>query len=349
MRTVTSVQATLRRLAIVGVALALAACGSSQNWSDDSEYVTVGGTVSGLAGGSVTLWNNGGDRLAVAADGAFTFPLSIANGDRYAVVIARQPDGQTCTVSNGIGEARGNVKDVAVSCAPYTFSRRPLPAVYSTGKAINYSPYRTPEGPRDFEVPTDAQILEDLALLHSAGYDLLRLFGAEPPARDVVSEKILSLAAQNYPEMKFHLGVFLGGLTSCSDTKNDYNIGYLISKLSRYPNVVAISVGNETSFYSKFMPLACLESYIRTIRSQVAQPVTTDDDWTFYAGKSSAGGDRVDVKPDTILPLIDFASIHLYPISYTVWDWQQTGVPAGPQRALRADRSRRRRTRNQPR
>ena len=220
-----------------------------------------------------------------------------------------------------------------MTCAPYSFTRRPLPAVYSTGKAINYSPYRTPEGPRDFEVPTDAQILEDLGLLHSAGYDLLRLFGAEPPARDVVSEKILRLAAQNYPEMKFHLGVFLGGLTSCSDTKNDYNIGYLISNLSRYPNVVAISVGNETSFYSKFMPLTCLESYIRTIRSQVSQPVTTDDDWTFYAGKSSAGGDRVEVKPDTILPLIDFAAIHLYPISYTEWDWQQTGVPAGAERA----------------
>ena len=77
--------------------------------------------------------------------------------------------------------------------------------------------------------------------------------------------------------MRFHLGVALGGLTSCSDPKNDYNIAYLISNLSRYPNVVAISVGNETSFYSKFMPLACLESYIRTIRSQVTQPVTTDE------------------------------------------------------------------------
>ena len=81
------------------------------------------------------------------------------------------------------------------------------------------------------------------------------------------------------------------------------------------------------------MPLPCLENYIRTIRSQVTQPVTADDDWTFFAGKSSGGGDRVEVKPDTILPLIDFVSIHIYPISYTVWNWQQTGVPAGPDRA----------------
>jgi hypothetical protein len=333
MRTVTSAQHTLRRLAILGTSLALAACGSSQNWNDDSEYVTVGGTVSGFTGGTLALWNNGGDRLAIAGNGSFTFPLSIANGNRYAVVVATQPAGQTCTVANGIGEARGNVKDVKVTCVPYTFTQRPLPAIYSTGKAINYSPYRTPEGPRNFEVPTDAQILEDLGLLHQAGYNLLRLFGAETPARDVVAEKILSLAQKNYPDMRFHLGVALGGLTSCSDPKNDFNVAYLISNLSRYPNVVAISVGNETSFYSKFMPLACLEGYIRTIRSQVTQPVTADDDWTFYAGKSWAGGDRVEVKPDTILPLIDFAAIHMYPISYTDWNWRQTGVPAGPQRA----------------
>ena len=220
-----------------------------------------------------------------------------------------------------------------MTCTPYTFTRRPLPAIYSTGKAVNYSPYRTAGGPITGEVPSDAQILEDLTLLNRAGFNLLRLFGARAPATDVVAEKILRIAAQSFPDMKFQLGVELKGLTSCSDPANDYNIAYLISNLSKYPNVVTISVGNETSFFSKFMPLPCLEGYIRTIRSQVKQPVTADDDWTFYAGKSSGGGDRVPVKPDTILPLIDFASIHMYPISYPVWNWQQTGVAAGPARA----------------
>ena len=81
------------------------------------------------------------------------------------------------------------------------------------------------------------------------------------------------------------------------------------------------------------MPLPCLEGYIRTIRSQVAQPVTADDDFSFYAGETTAGGDRVAVKPDTILALIDFVAIHMYPISRTDWNWQQTGVAAGPDRA----------------
>ena len=343
MRTVNSIMGPLRRLAVLAASLTLAACGSSQNWDNGTPFVRVGGSVAGLSGGTLAVWNNGGDRLTLTGNGAFVFPLQIASGSNYTVVVAAQPEGQTCTVTNGTGVASGNVQDIAVNCVPYSFTRRPLPAIYSTGKAVNYSPYRTPRGPAEFEVPSDAEILQDLTLLDTAGFNLLRLFGTKalPPGEsgppgagtDVVAEKILRIAAQYYPDMKFQLGLELTGITSCSQTTNDRNISYLISNLSKYPNVVTISVGNETSFFSKFMPLPCLENYIRTIRSQVTQPVTTDDDWTFFAGKSSGGGDRVEVKPDTILPLIDFVSIHLYPISYTVWNWQQTGVPAGPDRA----------------
>jgi exo-beta-1,3-glucanase (GH17 family) len=333
MRSVSSIFAASRRLAALGLCLGLAACGSSQNWQDNSQFVTVGGNVAGFTGGSLAVWNNGGDRLAIADNGSFRFPLKIASGSTYSVVVATQPAGQTCTVSNGSGTARSDVTSVAVNCVPYTFTRRSLPAIYTTGKAINYSPYRTEGGPITSEVPSDLDILQDLTLLNTAGFNLLRLFGAKAPATDVVAEKILRIAAQTFPDMKFQLGLDLKGLTSCSDPANDFNIAYLISNLSKYPNVVTISVGNETSFFSKFMPLPCLEGYIRTIRAQVPQPVTSDDDWTFYAGLSGGGGDRVPVKPDTILPLIDFASIHMYPFSYTVWDWRQTSVPAGPDRA----------------
>ncbi len=118
MRTVTSTLASFRSFATLGVSLVLAACGSSQNWDDERPNVTVGGTVSGFTGGTLALWNNGGDRLAVDSNGSFTFPLQIANGSDYAVVVATQPAGQTCTVANGIGQANGNVRDVAVTCRP---------------------------------------------------------------------------------------------------------------------------------------------------------------------------------------------------------------------------------------
>ena len=76
MRSVSSIFASFRRLVSLGLCLGLAACGSSQNWQDDSPYVTIGGTVSGFTGGTLALWNNGGDKLAIAANGRFTFPLA---------------------------------------------------------------------------------------------------------------------------------------------------------------------------------------------------------------------------------------------------------------------------------
>lgn len=79
-------------------------------------YPTVGGTVSGLgAGQSVVLRNNGGDDLTVNANGAFTFPMWIVHNTAYAVTVAGQPTGQTCSVTNGSGLAN----DAAIIPTPY--------------------------------------------------------------------------------------------------------------------------------------------------------------------------------------------------------------------------------------
>ncbi|MFO1394219.1 MAG: hypothetical protein U1F09_10710 [Steroidobacteraceae bacterium] len=320
--------------AAAGVALGLTGCGSSQNYSNKSAYVSIGGNVTGLASGkSLYLWNNGQDKLAVGSNGSFRFSLEIANGSSYQVLVATQPDGQTCTVTNGSGVASGNVSSVSISCTTYTYTPRPLPSVYATGKAVNYSPYRA-DGPAQGEFPSDTDILQDLTLLNVAGYDLIRLFGVRAPGNPAVADRILALAEQYFPDMKFQLGIELTGLTSCSDTSNDRTIAYSIGTLARRSNVVTISVGNETSFYSKYMPLACLTNYIRTVRSQVTQPVTADDDFTFYAGLTSEFGDQVAVRPDAVLAMIDFVSIHMYPISRPDWwNWQQTAVAPGPARA----------------
>jgi exo-beta-1,3-glucanase (GH17 family) len=175
---------------------------------------------------------------------------------------------------------------------------------------------------------SDADILEDLALLQSAGYNLLRLFGG-----DAVSENILALAAASFPDMRFQQGLFLEGLAPgppanlCQSALNDSQVVTAIRLANTYDNVVTVSVGNETSFYSAFMPLNCLERYITATRNNVTQPVTADDDYTFYAGTFAR-------KPDTVLPLIDFVSIHTYPfLNYTQWDWKQEAVAAGPGRA----------------
>lgn len=202
------------------------------------------------------------------------------------------------------------------------FALRPLPAIYTTGKAIAYSAFRA-GGPGVGEVPSDANILEDLGLLDDAGFNLLRLFGA-----DVVSEKILALAAANYPEMKFQQGIFLAGpAPSCVNAVNTAQIAKGILLANQNANVVTVSVGNETSLAGN-LDITCLESYVQTVRSQVTQPVTADDDYTFYNGSFFA------YKPNGILAGIDFVSIHMYPIlNSPFWNWQQTGTPPGPARA----------------
>ena len=96
-------------------------------WHRDLRHrsVHVGGTVSGLAGSGLVLQNNGGDDLAISADGAFTFATALDDGSAYGVTVFTQPGApsQTCAVSNGSGTLAGaDVTDVAVTCVTDQFN-----------------------------------------------------------------------------------------------------------------------------------------------------------------------------------------------------------------------------------
>ena len=298
---------------------------------------TIGGTVSG-ATGTVVLQNKGADTRSVTGNGTFVFATPILAGLTYDVTVLSSPIGQNCTVANGASTANGTVTDVAVTCADIPFTLRPLPAIYSTGKAINYSAYRA-GGPAAQEFPSVAQITQDLDLLHAAGYDLLRLFGS-----DQTSDRILSVALATHPEMKFQIGVYLEGPTTapaCDEPVNNAQIAAAVVQANKYANVATVSVGNETSFAHN-QPIACLATYVSKVRNQVPQPVTADDDWSFYAGRTASN-----YLPDTVVPLLDFVSIHMYPFSNTgpatcsttppdcgAWqNWTQVAFAAGPLRA----------------
>ncbi len=85
---------------------------------------TIGGSVTGLAtGGQLSLLDNGADALTIAANGKFVFATPVAANSSYAVIVAAQPAGQTCTVSNGSGAGVvANISNVAVTCSTNTFS-----------------------------------------------------------------------------------------------------------------------------------------------------------------------------------------------------------------------------------
>ena len=86
---------------------------------------SVGGTVSGLMGRGLVLQNNGGDDVAVNADGQFRFPTELASGASYNVTVRTQPSdpNQSCTVTNARGTiGSADVGNVAVSCSTADFT-----------------------------------------------------------------------------------------------------------------------------------------------------------------------------------------------------------------------------------
>ncbi len=86
---------------------------------------TVGGAVTGLVGTGLVLQDNGGDDLAVSADGAFQFATALANRASYAVTVKTQPASptQTCTVNSGSGTVtNSNVTDVSVICSTNSYN-----------------------------------------------------------------------------------------------------------------------------------------------------------------------------------------------------------------------------------
>jgi hypothetical protein len=98
-------------------ALLLAGCGSTVTES-------VGGTLTGLSGGTtVVLTNNGGDALTLSANGNFTFATAIDTGSAYNVAVQSYPTGETCSLTNATGtvsSTAGAVTNVGVYCSAIT-------------------------------------------------------------------------------------------------------------------------------------------------------------------------------------------------------------------------------------
>jgi 6-phosphogluconolactonase (cycloisomerase 2 family) len=71
-----------------------------------------------LTGAGLVLRNNGGNDLAIAANGAFMFTTALTSGGNYAVSVQTQPTNPTqmCTVGSGTGVVAANVTNVTVTC-----------------------------------------------------------------------------------------------------------------------------------------------------------------------------------------------------------------------------------------
>lgn len=90
---------------------------------------SVGGTVTGLGAGKTLALRLGADAtssdLIVTTNGAFTFPVTLANNAEFFVIVFTQPANQTCSVANGEGDISGaSVTNVVVTCVNNSASAR---------------------------------------------------------------------------------------------------------------------------------------------------------------------------------------------------------------------------------
>ena len=207
---------------------------------------------------------------------------------------------------------------------------RPLSADFISRKAVAYSPYRTAanEAGRAAEVITPAMIKQDMDLLLQAGFGLIRVFDSDQK----VATQTLEVIRANKLDMKMQLGLYVAG----DDVYNQNEIRRGVALANSYKDIVlGVSVGNETMVswsFHKVEPMV-MRRYLKQVRDQITQPVTTNDNYAFWKETDA-----------TITDVIDYAALHTYPELDTVFvpepglfDWRQKDVPEAQRAAAMMD------------
>jgi exo-beta-1,3-glucanase (GH17 family) len=208
---------------------------------------------------------------------------------------------------------------------------RPLSPEFSTRKAVAYSPFRTAKDvdDRENEVITEAMLKQDMDLLVKGGFGLIRLFDSS----DKVARQTLQVIRKYGMPIKMQLGIYVA---SGDEAVSQGEISRGVALANEYSDIViAVSVGNETMVSWSFNPIppAQMAAYLKQVRGQITQPVTTNDNWALWANA-----------PRSILESVDFVALHTYPLLDTIfdpdlWDWQQRAQPESTRAAAMMDAS----------
>lgn len=198
---------------------------------------------------------------------------------------------------------------------------RPLSADFMSRKAVAYSPYRDANSDADLnaEVFDDGRILQDLQLIRAADFGMIRLFSSR-----AFGDRVLRIIRTNAIDLKVMLGAYPNPVVdAAAEADNQAELDETIRLANLYSDIVqAVSVGNETMVYwstHKIDP-SVMGGYILKVRQAIRQPVTTDDNWAFWAAV-----------PKAVADVVDFAAVHTYPLLDTfydraLWDWRQKSV-----------------------
>jgi len=206
--------------------------------------------------------------------------------------------------------ARMTAAEVTEETSPEKRSLRLLHDGQWMGRAICYSPYRAgqrPGGPG----PSKGQLREDLQII-AKHWPLLRTYSSTEFA-----ETMLEVIQEEKLAIHVMLGAWIEPETVTVDDKkqpdelarqvNQLQIENLVKLSNKFEEiVVAVILGNETQveWSSHKVTRSRLIGYLRKVRSQTKVPITTADDFLFWAKSSS--------RP--IVDEVDFIMTHIHPV-----------------------------------
>lgn len=183
----------------------------------------------------------------------------------------------------------------ALNFALWALANRPTEVVPWNGQVegFAYSPFQRYQSPLTGNLPSDAEVDADLALL----------------AKHTRRVRVYSVF--QYPEiprlaMRHHLDVLAGAWLDRRTDNNEREVTALIAQARRWPDIKRVEVGNEVLLRNDMTP-ARLMAYLDRVRAAVHQPVSTAEPWDIWE------------KYPELVEHVDFITVHLLPY----WD----GVP----------------------
>lgn len=193
----------------------------------------------------------------------------------------------------------------------------------SMSEAVCYSGFRSGQHPDrgDGAInPSYEEILEDLQILkEQTPFRLFRLYDCEEN-----SQMVLEVIREHNLDFKIMLGIWLRAELSAHETcewltepipqkildenkiLNAKEIAKGIELANEYSDIiVAVNVGNETlvEWNDHMVSVDSVISYVRRVKKAIQQPVTTADNYKWWADHGSE-----------LAEIVDFVAIHTYPV-----------------------------------
>ena len=187
------------------------------------------------------------------------------------------------------------------------------------GLAVCYSGYREGQKPGD-SYPSYEQVKEDLLIVQKQ-WKYIRLYSC-----DQHSNTVLEVIQNEKLNLRVMLGAFIeaevnnpncpwgGSYNNLQLAKNIENnlaqMNKLIELANEYPKIIfSLSVGNEAcvDWTDHLVPVESVIKYVEMVKSSTSQPVTFCENYVPWLDKL-----------EPLVDIIDFISIHTYP----VWEYK---------------------------